>query len=111
MIFCVDDGATYWISAIDAVAARKQWMATLADEGYDAVGAVADLGEPVIRKLQLTEAAGVSVRDDDHTKQCPECCGTGVVVAERTLLEVWQEDNKLPPERQAKHGVLACSEW
>lgn len=106
-IFRLDDGgATFHINAIDHDDALKKWTSHMADDC-----ASDDYDDPEITKLQLTEAASVMVRDDDYTAPCPTCGTSNMVPAERSLLEVWQQDNALPADKRARHGILCCSEW
>lgn len=107
-IFRIDDGgAIYHVNADDHDAALFQWSAQCRDDGCD----TDDMDAPEIRRLQLSEAAGVMVRDDDYTAPCPTCATPNMTHKERSLLEVWQNDNALPPKKRARHGILCCSEW
>lgn len=107
-IFRIDDGgAIYHVSADSHDAALAQWSEQCRDDGCD----MDNLDPPEIRRLQLSEAAEVMVRDDEHREPCPTCGTSNAVASERSLLALWQEDNALSAESRARYGILCCSEW
>lgn len=111
-IYRVDDGAVWHIDAKDHADARHKWVAVCMEQGYtDEAVILEDFNEPKIGLVQLTAAARIKVRDEEHRVSCPTCGTPGAVMAERSLLEVWQKNQALPEEKRAKHGVLCCSEW
>ncbi len=102
-IYRLDDGgAIFHIAADSREEARNKWADYLEGDVSE---------EPEVTRVQLTEAVGVMVTDDELRTQCSKCGTLDALPAERSLLEVWQEDNKLPAEKRAKHGILCCSEW
>jgi hypothetical protein len=109
----LDDGSTWWFAAVDQRACRAQWIAACIDShGYRVEADIlADLGEPSIRIVLIDRARKILIVDDEHMAPCPHCGTPDKVHAKRSLLDVWREDNNLPPERRAKHGALANSEW
>ena len=113
-IFNVDDGgAHWWIAADDHSDALNQWVQHMIDvHGYmDADHVISEFEEPEVMLIQPAAAAGIKIRSDDKEDSCPECGGRGKVPHYDRLLEVFQEDQKLPEKKRAKNGILACSEW
>lgn len=111
-IYRVDDGAIWHIDAEDHADVRRKWVGVCLDQGYvDEAAVLADFDAPRIARVQLTAAARIKIRDEEHRAACPTCGTPDAVEAERSLLEVWQENQALPEEKRARHGVLCCSEW
>lgn len=105
-IYRLDDGgAIFHITANDRNEAREQWVSYMSDNMET------DYEDPEITLVQLAEATKIMVTDDEHRASCPTCGTPDAVPKERSLLEVWQENNGLPAEKRARYGILCCSEW
>jgi hypothetical protein len=110
-LFQVDDGCIYYLMAEDHTRARKRWMAQLLDQGEAEATMMEDRGEPVIIPVDPTKAASISVRIDDTQITCPRCAGLGTLPGDRSLLDLFHEEMRLPEARRARNGILSCSEW
>jgi len=111
-IYRVDDGSIWHFDAKDRFDAKEKWLEACKEQGYDSYEQVIeDFGEPTIKLIQLEEAARIKVRMDDEVDNCPHCNGTGKVTACRSLLEVWQHEQQLAPDKKAHLGILCNSEY
>lgn len=112
-IYLVDDGAEWWIAAEDRSDARSKWVQNCIASGSSATEAEAIelFGEPEIIVVPPAEAAGIEIRSGDKTDSCSHCGGTGRMGHYDSLLFVFNEDQKLPVEQRARHGVLHCTVW
>jgi len=112
-IFEVDDGSTWWFAAVDRHDARRRWLQACIEiyGNKSEADVLEDYGEPEILPVVWATAAKIKIKDDDHMAPCPTCGTPNKAYAKRSLLDVWLEDRAKPPERRARCGALANSEW